>query len=143
MNSVLLLVLVILLQLHLNLGEINDIAVDHTLESSSSSSSIISRDYNLLGKLSGESEESRKLSLEYDMFTGETVKTFNGIAPKTSCPIGMYRDTSDRGPREDGCRKVSIDIELIILLYLFIIYTHIFIYHILIIYNDYVIVSKR
>ena len=47
----------------------------------------------------------RKLSLDYDLFTEESVKTFNGVPPQTSCPIGHYRDGTSRGPREDGCLK--------------------------------------
>lgn len=47
----------------------------------------------------------RKLSLDYDLFTEEKVKTFNGVPPRTSCPLGYWRNGLNGGPREDGCVK--------------------------------------
>jgi hypothetical protein len=57
-----------------------------------------------------DSEElRRRTSLNYDLNTYETVRTYNGRVPRISCPMGFYRPTggSDLAPisgvRQDGC----------------------------------------
>ncbi len=51
----------------------------------------------------------RVLSLAYDWFTGENVRTVNGVVPRTSCRLGYYRPaggtdlTSVTALRADGC----------------------------------------
>jgi hypothetical protein len=51
----------------------------------------------------------RLLSLKADWFTSETISTYDGEVPRTSCPVGKYRVTSgsnlvsNKGLREDGC----------------------------------------
>ena len=52
---------------------------------------------------------SRRLSAATDLFTGETIKTFNGQVPRTSCEAGYYRQPGGSnlkavsGLRLDGC----------------------------------------
>ncbi len=51
----------------------------------------------------------RRLSTEFNYFTGESMETFNGRVPKTTCPPGFYRPQGSTdmimvsGQREDGC----------------------------------------
>lgn len=53
--------------------------------------------------------DRRQLSSEYDLITGESVVTYNGITPQTKCPLGFYRpDGATKlkqvtGQRTDGC----------------------------------------
>jgi hypothetical protein len=51
----------------------------------------------------------RLLSIKADWFTGETVSTYDGDVPRTTCPVGKYRVSSgsnlysNKGLRVDGC----------------------------------------
>ena len=53
--------------------------------------------------------DRRQLSSKYDLITGESVVTYNGITPQTKCPLGFYRpDGATKlkqvtGQRTDGC----------------------------------------
>ena len=52
---------------------------------------------------------TRKLSASTDPVSGQTVRTYNGIVPIESCPIGYWRPLGSTsrnmvtGPRLDGC----------------------------------------
>lgn len=51
----------------------------------------------------------RVLSIKTDWFTGESVSTYDGDVPRTTCPVGKYRVSSgsnlfsNKGLRVDGC----------------------------------------
>ena len=55
------------------------------------------------------SSQSRRLSLSFDYFTHENVRTINGVVPSTSCALGTYRPEGNTnllrvyGQRQDGC----------------------------------------
>ena len=55
------------------------------------------------------SHHKRKLSLQFDPVTGDSVVTYDGDVPETQCPIGKYRMAGStdlqmvRGQRTDGC----------------------------------------
>ena len=55
--------------------------------------------------------EHRKLSSKYDVFTNESIKTYNGHIPIISCPLGYYRLQGNL--RRDTVRLVQV-IEVII-----------------------------
>lgn len=65
--------------------------------------------YTINEETSNVHNDHRKLSSQYDLITGESVTTYNGITPQTSCPLGYYRPdgatklTQVTGQRTDGC----------------------------------------
>ena len=61
------------------------------------------------GEQQAKSWMHRLLSIKSDWFTGETVSTYDGDVPRTTCPVGKYRVSSgsnlysNKGLRVDGC----------------------------------------
>ncbi len=62
-----------------------------------------------VGQYSSHAEDQRRLSLEFDLVTEESIKTYNGRVPRISCPVGFYRPPGGTdlvtvsGQRQDGC----------------------------------------
>jgi hypothetical protein len=61
------------------------------------------------GDLEKDTNSHRKLSTDFNYFTGQSQNTYNGKVPRTTCAAGFYRPQGSTdmlmvsGQREDGC----------------------------------------